>query len=186
MTDLAIRLPSEAEWEYACRAGTRSPFHSGPTISAKVANFNSERPYASASPAGSVRRLSPVGAFGMANEFGLYDMHGNVWEWCADVWHDDYRGAPNNGQPWLDAGDEGYRVQRGGSWRDIPELCRSAFRVGDIAFNWDHRRLTRAPTPVELMALSTTHKGRLCGIARLNLCRYQSTTERFLTISALM
>jgi len=138
MTGLTVRLPSEAEWEYACRAGTRSPFHWGPTISAEVANFNSERPYRSTPPHPSARTLTPAGAFGVANAFGLYDMHGNVWEWCADAWHDDYRGAPADERPWLGGVEEGYRVQRGGSWRDLPQLCRSAFRVGDIAFNWDH------------------------------------------------
>ena len=138
MTGLAIRLPSEAEWEYACRAGTDTPFHWGPTISAQVANFNDEQVYGLARADAVRRGLAAVGSFDVANAFGLYDMHGNVWEWCADAWHDDYHGAPIDGRAWLSDANEGYRVQRGGSWRDQPQFCRSAFRVGDIAFNQDH------------------------------------------------
>lgn len=135
---LNVRLPSEAEWEYACRAGTSTPYHWGPTITSEVANFDGTRPYGAA-PKGTFRRgLTPAGYFRAANGFGLEDMHGNVWEWCADVWHDDYYGAPEDGSAWRSGGDQGYIVQRGGSWRDAAVLCRAAFRVGDIAYNSDH------------------------------------------------
>jgi eukaryotic-like serine/threonine-protein kinase len=138
LTGLPFRLPSEAEWEYACRAGTTTPFHWGQTITPEVANFDGTRPYGEG-PEGEFRkRLTPAGSFRKANGFGLYDMHGNVWEWCADVWHDDYQGAPADEEAWISGGDQGYRVQRGGSWRDSAVLCRTAHRVGDIAHNSEH------------------------------------------------
>lgn len=137
-TGLHFRLPGEAEWEYACRAGTTTPFHWGPTITSDVANFDGTRTYGTGQPGEFRKGQTPVGAFGKANGFGLFDMHGLVWEWCADAWHDDYQGAPADGKAWLSGGDQGYRVQRGGSWRDGAALCRSAHRVGDIAHNLDH------------------------------------------------
>lgn len=138
ITGTAFRLPSEAEWEYACRAGTSSPFHFGGTISTDVANFNGGEPYGN-TPKGQFRKsLTPVGYFDAPNAFGLHDMHGNIWEWCSDIWHDNYHGAPGDSNAWFDSGDLGYRVQRGGCWRDNAISCRSAFRVGDIAYNWDH------------------------------------------------
>ena len=138
LTGEKFRLPSEAEWEYACRAGTTTPFSFGETITTDWANFNGEQPYRK-TPKGKFRkRLTPVGYFNAANDFGLYDMHGNVWEWCADVWHENYIGAPTDGSAWLTDGDQGYCVQRGGSWIDRASNCRSAFRVGDIAHNNDN------------------------------------------------
>ena len=100
-TGRAYRLPSEAEWEYACRAGTTTPFHFGETITPEFVNYNGDYPYGNA-PKGLYRKeTTPVGSF-PANAFGLYDMHGNVWEWCADDWHDSYKGAPTDGIPWID------------------------------------------------------------------------------------
>ncbi|HEY8563588.1 MAG TPA: formylglycine-generating enzyme family protein [Pyrinomonadaceae bacterium] len=134
ITGEKFRLPSEAEWEYACRAGTTTPFSFGKTITTDLANFNGEQPFRE-TPRGEFRkRLTPVGSF-PPNNFGLYDMHGNVWEWCADVWHEDYTDAPTDGSAWLSGGDQSYCVQRGGSWLDRAANCRSAFRVGDIAHN---------------------------------------------------
>ena len=93
------RLPSEAEWEYACRAGTVAPFHFGARITTEKANFNGNHTY-NGSAEGSYRKMTlPVGSF-PPNAFGLYDMHGNVWEWCEDAWHDSYTGAPTNGSAW--------------------------------------------------------------------------------------
>ena len=66
----------------------------------------------------------PVGSFKVANAFGLYDMHGNVWEWCLDYWHDDYQGAPTDGSAWLTGGNDSYRLLRGGSWNGYPHSCR--------------------------------------------------------------
>jgi eukaryotic-like serine/threonine-protein kinase len=137
LTGEKFRLPSEAEWEYACRAGTTTPFNSGATITTDLANFNGEQPFGQ-TPKGEFRkRLTPVGTF-PPNAFGLYDMHGNFWEWCADIWHENYSGAPTDGSAWLANGDQSYCVQRGGSWLDRAANCRSAFRVGDIAHNHDH------------------------------------------------
>jgi formylglycine-generating enzyme required for sulfatase activity len=91
------RLPSEAEWEYACRAGTTTPFHFGETITSDLANYNAEKTYGDSSKGKSRNQTTSVGSFKVANAFGLFDMHGNVWEWCADHWHGSYEGAPIDG-----------------------------------------------------------------------------------------
>ena len=120
------RLPSEAEWEYACRAGTTTPFAFGELITTDVANYDGNYTYGQ-SPKGEYReQTTPVGSF-PANGFGLYDMHGNVYEWCFDGWHDNYEGAPTDGSPWV-TGKEQKRLLRGGSWNLNPRYCRSAFR----------------------------------------------------------
>lgn len=127
-TGQTYRLPSEAEWEYACRAGGATPFHFGETITPDLANYNGNYTYGHG-PRGIYRRqTSPVGEFGIANAFGLYDMHGNVWEWCLDHWHGDYQGAPIDGRAWVTGGDDSYRLMRGGSWYYVPSYCRSANR----------------------------------------------------------
>jgi formylglycine-generating enzyme required for sulfatase activity len=120
-------LPSEAEWEYACRAGTTTAFSCGPTISVGQANYDGTYSYGSGRKGLFRRETTFVGAFA-ANAFGLYDMHGNVWEWCADIWHGSYLGAPVNGTAWLDEGDPTRRVLRGGSWNSSPWFLRSAVR----------------------------------------------------------
>jgi formylglycine-generating enzyme required for sulfatase activity len=126
-TGKSYRLPSEAEWEYACRAGTTTPFHFGATITTDLANYSGGFTYGSA-PQGQYRKATTdVGTFS-PNAFGLYDMCGNVWEWCADVWHDNYNGAPVNGSVWSSGGDSFRRILRGGSWRNNPDSCRSAYR----------------------------------------------------------
>jgi formylglycine-generating enzyme required for sulfatase activity/predicted Ser/Thr protein kinase len=128
MTGREYRLPTEAEWEYAARAGTTTPFAFGETITPEIVNYDGNYPYGS-TPKGTFReKTTPVGSLGTANGFGLYDMHGNVWEWCLDYWHDDYSGAPTDGSAWLDGGDSRYRVGRGGSWGNDAGLCRSARR----------------------------------------------------------
>lgn len=124
-------LPSEAQWEYACRAGTTTPFAFGETITPDLANYDGYYSYAN-SPKGVRRqRTTPVGMF-PANAWGLHDMHGNVWELCADHWHYNYQAAPGDGRPWLDenANEETSRLMRGGSWGSIPGSCRSAYRNG--------------------------------------------------------
>jgi len=123
------RLPSEAEWEYACRAGTTTPFHFGETITDKLANYDASHTFAN-EPEGKVRRgtTTPVGHF-PSNSFGLFDMHGNVWEWCVDSWHENYRGSPWDGIAWLiNKNDNQGRLLRGGSCGSIPDSCRSANR----------------------------------------------------------
>jgi eukaryotic-like serine/threonine-protein kinase len=127
-TSRTYRLPSEAEWEYACRAGTTAPFHFGTTITPELANYDGKYSYGSG-PKGQYRNhITRVGSF-PANGFGLNDMHGNVWEWCLDHWHDDYSGAPTHGSAWVENGDSRFRVLRGGAWNfDPPESCRSANR----------------------------------------------------------
>ncbi len=138
-TNRTYRLPSEAEWEYACRAGTQTPFHFGETITTDLANYSGvnweydgklcNKGFYGKGPLGSDRRATTdVGSFGVANAFGLYDMHGLVKEWCADYWHPSYANAPTNNSPWLADGDETLRVLRGGSWNGGPRTCRSAFR----------------------------------------------------------
>jgi len=126
------RLPSEAEWEYACRAGTTTPFYFGETITTDLVNYDGDYTYGSA-PAGVDReQTTAVGSF-PPNAFGLYDMHGNAWEWCQDVWHRSYNGAPTDGSAWLSGGDSRYRLLRGGSWAFYPKNCRSAYRNWIVA-----------------------------------------------------
>ncbi|MBC6414301.1 MAG: formylglycine-generating enzyme family protein [Chromatiales bacterium] len=118
------RLLSEAEWEYAARAGTTTAYTFGPTISKNMANFNNQ-------DGGTV----VVGSY-PANAFGLQDVHGNVWEWVEDCWHDDYDGASMDGSAWVShcSFDSDVRVLRGGSWFDIiPRDLRSAHRIWNDA-----------------------------------------------------
>jgi len=122
------RLPSEAEWEYACRAGTTTPFSFGEAITPDLVNYNGNYPYESVAQGLYREKTVPVGSLGMANEFGLYDMHGNVWEWCADGWHYNYISAPSDGSEWKQGADNRVRLVRGGSWRDYAVACRSAVR----------------------------------------------------------
>ncbi len=121
-TGREYRLPSESEWEYACRAGTTTPFAFGETITPEFVNYNREK-------------TTPVGSLGVANRFGLYDMHGNVWEWCKDTWHDSYNGAPDDGSAWVSGSDNERHVLRGGSWYDDADLCRAASR-GNLVNSW--------------------------------------------------
>ena len=126
LTGRNYRLPSEAEWEYACRAGTTTPFYFGETITTELVNYRGNYTYGNG-PKGEYRQQTiPVGQF-PANAFGLYDMHGNVWEWCADEWHDNYAGAPIDGSVWLNE-DKNISLLRGGSWANSPYDCRSAIR----------------------------------------------------------
>ncbi|GEM_PF-2585886 len=122
------RLPSEAEWEYACRARTTSPFHFGETITTDLANYKGNYTYGSAPESQSLQQTTDVGSF-PANAFGLYDMHGNVWEWCQDSWHKNYNGMPTDGSAWMnDNKHNRYRLLRGGSWFSLPWNCRCACR----------------------------------------------------------
>ncbi|MCC7046916.1 MAG: SUMF1/EgtB/PvdO family nonheme iron enzyme [Alphaproteobacteria bacterium] len=125
-TSRQYRLLSEAEWEYAARAGTRTPFHTGPTIAPDQANFNGNYTYGRGGKGAYQERTVDVGSFA-PNQFGLYDMHGNVWEWVEDCYNASYAGAPTNGAAWA-SGDCGRRVLRGGSWCYNPGLLRSAKR----------------------------------------------------------
>ena len=127
LTGREYRLPSEAEWEYACRASTTTPFHFGETITDKLANYDASEIYADEPKGEDREETTPVGSF-PPNAFGLYDMHGNLWEWCADYWHDNYKGAPRDGSAWETGGNKKWRVLRGGSWYYPPEICRSATR----------------------------------------------------------
>ena len=128
-------LPTEAEWEYACRAGTTTPFHFGPTLSDAVANYNANYTYGNGRAGTYRQETTNVGSF-PANDFGLYDMHGNVWEWCADHYRENYDGVPTDGSPYLTNNNSASRLLRGGSWNYNPRLCRSANRFG---FNPDYR-----------------------------------------------
>ena len=137
-TNRLYRLPTEAEWEYACRAGTTTPFHFGENISTELANYNGIA-YADGNAGESRGETTPVDHFDIANAWGLCDMHGNVWEWCQDRWHDNYKGAPEDGSAWMSEDSENIRyVFRGGSWDFYPRYCRSAYRSSnnpDVRFN---------------------------------------------------
>ncbi|HCQ21006.1 MAG: Sulphatase-modifying factor protein [Aphanizomenon flos-aquae LD13] len=127
------RLPSEAEWEYACRAGTTTPFHFGEKITTDLANYDGNCTYGGGIKGIYRGETTEVGSFEVANNFGLYDMHGNVWEWCQDSWHSSYKGAPTDGSAWLDTEENtNFKLLRGGSWDNFPEDCRSAFRYSDL------------------------------------------------------
>jgi formylglycine-generating enzyme required for sulfatase activity len=146
-TKRQYRLPTEAEWEYACRAGTTTPFHFGATISPELANYSSSTAYADGLTGKSRGETIPVDHFKVANAWGLCHMHGNVWEWCADHWHSDYRNAPDDGSAWLTDDAGALRVNRGGSWFNSPWYCRSAYRdINDPAdrFNFLGFRLACA------------------------------------------
>ncbi len=123
-TGKIYRLPSEAEWEYACRARTTTPFFFGETITPEVVNYHGKYPY-SETPKRLYRQQTI--ALGFPNTFELYDMHGNVWEWCSDRWHANYDDAPTDGSSW-ETGTHNGRVLRGGSWHDKARHCRSAHR----------------------------------------------------------
>jgi len=122
-------LPSEAQWEYACRAGSTTAFHCGATLTPELANYDGTYVYGNG-PKGTYRKQTIDVASFPANGWGLHDMHGNVWEWCEDHWHDSYNFAPGDDQPWLipAAVDDEPRLLRGGSWIDLPWYCRSAYR----------------------------------------------------------
>jgi formylglycine-generating enzyme required for sulfatase activity len=129
------RLPTEAEWEYACRAGTTTPFHFGSLPTGNEANTNGYS-YGAAGAGPNLARTAEVGAYS-PNAFGLYDMHGNVWEWCQD-WYGDtyYRSSPAEDPPGPDAGI--HRVLRGGSWFNFPRNARAAYRFRSQPINRDH------------------------------------------------
>ncbi len=123
------RLPSEAEWEHAARAGTLTPFGLGRTITSEFVNFDASDAYPYADPGTMRTSTVNVGSLGAANAFGLYDLHGNVREWTQDAWHGDYHGAPDDGSAWQDSGvPSSFRVARGGAWVDGSRACRSAAR----------------------------------------------------------
>lgn len=129
----SYRLPGEAEWEYACRAHTAGPFSYGQTLTTDLANYVGEHLFAG-EPKGVYRHLPTEAGSFPPNAFGLFDMHGNLWEWCADAWHDNYLGAPLDGSAWAERKDPDRRtspagVVRGGSWHEPPNHCRSAVRL---------------------------------------------------------
>jgi formylglycine-generating enzyme required for sulfatase activity len=114
-----LRLPSEAEWEYACRAGTTTPYWSG--------DQDGTLTKAGWTKANSGSAAHAVAEIGMSNEFGLFDMHGNVWEWCEDTWHENYRKAPTDGSAWVDSTSQ-ERIVRGGSADKDAKAARSSYR----------------------------------------------------------
>ncbi|MCC3417205.1 MAG: SUMF1/EgtB/PvdO family nonheme iron enzyme [Microcoleus sp. PH2017_29_MFU_D_A] len=132
------RLLSEAEWEYACRGGTATPFYFGETITTNLVNYDGRYSFGGA-PRGPYREQTiDVGSF-PPNAFGLYDMHGQVWEWCSDKCHHNYDGAPTDGSSW-ETGEDNDRVLRGGSWKDDAVSCRAAYRKYDSAVYWIKNR----------------------------------------------
>ncbi|MGY6587978.1 MAG: formylglycine-generating enzyme family protein [Wenzhouxiangella sp.] len=148
------RLPSEAEWEYAARAGTTTRFNTGDCITTDEANFRGTRP-AKGCPLGEHRGgTTPVKNF-ESNAWGLYDTHGNVWEWVQDCWSDDYRGLPTDGSAWV-SGNCQFVIRRGGSWYYYGQFLRSAFRlsgtrsdrINSIGFRVARTLQTRGSNPI--------------------------------------
>ncbi|MEM7199626.1 MAG: SUMF1/EgtB/PvdO family nonheme iron enzyme [Planctomycetota bacterium] len=174
------RLPSEAEWEYACRAGTTGPFSFDRELTTELVNYDGDGPYAGG-PKGEDRGSTVAVGTLPANPWGLVEMHGNVWEWCQDRWHDDYRGAPGSGAAWELGGSAG-RVLRGGSWIYGGGDCRSACRGGDAAGG--PRQLRRVPPrQVQLshshpftLSAATARDRRLA--QRVGTCRRPRWRER--------
>ena len=136
---LELGLPGEAQWEYGCRAGTKTPFGFGATVTTDQVNYDGNHPYLEGENNGTYRKKTLPVASLPANAWGLYEMHGNVWEWCEDIWHGNYAGAPQNGAAWLQpetASQPGVmRVVRGGSWinnaRNVRSACRNHVRPVD-------------------------------------------------------
>ena len=120
-------LPSESQWEYACRGGTSSSFYTGDNINTDLANYDGSSSYGDGKKGLNRQKTTKVASF-VHNPFGLYDMTGNVWEWCLDTWHDDYKDAPTDGSAWRSNIDSEDRVLRGGSWNFNPWDIRSALR----------------------------------------------------------
>jgi formylglycine-generating enzyme required for sulfatase activity len=130
VTGNTYRLPSEAEWEYAARAGSNTKYSWGNTINCSQAQYDGgENSNCYYKPDGKSRGTAPVKSFS-PNAFGLFDMHGNVWEWTQDCWNESYQGAPKNGQSWVSgvSGECSRRVLRGGSWIDAPRVLRVSYR----------------------------------------------------------
>jgi formylglycine-generating enzyme required for sulfatase activity len=121
---MGCRLPTEAEWEYACRAGTTTPFNTGNNLTTSQANYNGNYPYNNNAKGEYREKTMPVGSFA-ANAYGLFDMHGNVWEWCSD-WYGDYSTSAQTNPKGASSGS--YRVIRGGSWFTDALYCRAAYR----------------------------------------------------------
>ncbi len=117
LTGMHYKLPSEAQWEYACRAGTETAYHYGHQLTDELANYGNK-----------IKETTDVKSY-PANRWGLYDMHGNVWEWCEDDWHS-YTEDPTDDHAWLDSGanKDKNKMLRGGSWIVNPRHCRSAYR----------------------------------------------------------
>ncbi len=161
--DREYRLPSEAQWEYACRAGTTTPFHFGNTISSDIANYRAQDleiggstysgKYAQGSLGEFREETTPVGSLKLANQFGLYDMHGNIWEWCLDDWHNDYKTAPIDGSAWTDVDEteKPLKVLRGGSWLNDPRNCRSASRSRNSSDDRDYEFGFRLSSPARIL-----------------------------------
>lgn len=139
-TGKSYTLPSETQWEYACRAGTGTAFYFGDSINSDLVNYNGNYSYGLVHKQNFRQKTVPVGSL-MPNAYGLYDMHGNVYEWCLDDWHSNYNGAPDNQNPWFSRTSR-WKVVRGGSWNTSPQDCRSTSRslhmadsaYGDIGF----------------------------------------------------
>jgi formylglycine-generating enzyme required for sulfatase activity len=134
MANKTYRLPTEAEWEYACRGGTTTPFYCGETISTDLANYDGNYTYGQGQKGEYREKTTEVGKF-PANPFGLYNMCGNVWEWCEDGWHENYINAPADGSAWTCPSTE-YMLLRGGSWSLNARYCRSA---GRFRYSRDYR-----------------------------------------------
>ncbi len=149
ISGLNLTLPSEAQWEYACRAGTTTPFSFGDNITPAQVNYDGNYPYAQGVKGEDRQQTVPVATL-PPNSWGLFEMHGKVWEWCADHWHDSYELAPTDGRAWMEAESASQvgvlRVVRGGTWGDAARFVRAAFRFHfrpDVRFHYLGFRCSR-------------------------------------------
>ena len=187
LTGRSYTLPSEAQWEYACLAGTAKPYAFGGSINSDLANYSGSAVSGSDLSGGHFKQTTPVRMF-PANAWGLHDSHGNVWEWCFDHWHDNYVGAPDDCRPWLWKDSRWLsreRVIRGGSWNSEAFECRAACRSSSAPLVTDSKIGFRvvclpysSPSDATRQAGSFFESDRIGPVMSINELKLSKTTRQ--------